>query len=778
MGVVYRARDPRLEREVAIKLLPAELSRDPGRLARLRREARTTAALSHPNLLAIHDIGDHLGVPYLVCELLEGESLRERLAGHPIQWREALSITRDVASGLAAAHGRGIVHRDLKPGNIFLLEDGRAKILDFGLAALGSAEGLEATGLSSAQTLDKLTVEGVVLGTVGYMAPEQARGASSDARSDLFALGVVLYEMVTGRAPFHRDSAVESLHAILHEQPEPITNLVEALPRGLDRLVLRLLEKEPSRRYPSARDLLYDLDGVERGGDEAPAPPASGRRGASLPLVAVGLVAAAALALGLWRWAAGGGAPSPPSAPHSAGPIAVAVLPFEERGGPTTASHLALALPDEIVTELTYVKGLVVRSFTQSSRFTPPVEELAEVAELLGADHLVVGQFGVEGESVRVSVEAIDVAANQVVWRDSWGTAGEGLLALREELHSRISGGLVSALGESLSVEEAGSGPGNAEAYDLYLRAATRPYEATSNREAIAMLERSLDLDPGFAQAWLELSDRHHWAALLTEGGDPSGAGHAYEYTRRALELDPNSLEARLALLRRDTERGSLAAAFQEAVDLVRRRPDSSPARVALAYVLRYGGALEESAGECEQARRLDLRNRGVARCHWTFAHLGLYERAIEYVDLLPDTMESLRISLRVDMLMRMRDLERALVEAGGVGDDLAGGDIQRACISGEKPAELARWVGEREAAYSQWADPEALYWYAALLADCGFPETALRFLALSIDRGYCVAAALDNDPLWEPLRDDPRFLAQRLRSRACHERFMSERSG
>lgn len=613
------------------------------------------------------------------------------------------------------------------------------------------------------------------------MAPEQVSGRPSDPRSDLFSLGVILYEMLSGRAPFRRDTAIETLHAILKEQAEEIPTAEAGLPEGLSRLVQHLMEKQQSNRFQSASDLLYDLDGVEgRSSSGAAATIAEPRSNRWLLVGGIG-VAAVVLAVVFVMWPADEGGPgAPPKTGASQEvPITVAVLPFEERGGPSELSYLALGLPDEIVTELSYAKGLAVRSFTQSSRFTAPVMELAEVGEALGANHLVVGQYGLEGDSIRVSVEAIDLDTNQVVWRDSWGAAGEDLLALRDAMRQKISAGLLVALGrDGQSVDQATSGPGSAEAYDLYLKASTGQYEPAANREAIELLERSLELDPGFAQAWLVLAGRYHYDALLAEGADPSGFQLSYDYTVKALELDPNLFGARVSKLTRDTERGNLVEAFQGAVDLVRGRPDSGRARVTMAYVLRYGGAIDESARECEEARRLDPEGRYRSSCQWTYAHVGDYEKALEHIDLFAGTASTLRKSLRADMLMRGGDRVAALAEIVDASDELAAMDIQRACLLEEEPADLATWIAEREESYAAWGDPETLYWYAALMADCGFPEVSLRFLELSIDRTYCVAAALDNDPLWETIRTDPRFLVQRQRSRECHERFMVERAG
>jgi hypothetical protein len=294
MGEVYRARDPRLGREVAIKVLPAEFAADPERLRRFELEAHAVAALSHPNVLAVYDVGTHEGSPYLVTELLEGESLRERLQAGPLTPRRAIEVGGEVAQGLAAAHEKGIVHRDLKPGNVFLTKDGHVKILDFGIAKLVAPISL--TEPAQATTVVEATEAGTTLGTVGYMSPEQVLGKPVDARSDLFSLGVVLYEMLSGTRPFQKESAPETMAAILKEEPPDLTEIGRFIPPGLDRIVRHCLEKEPSSRFQSARDVGFDLESLSQATSTASAPlrVVAGRR--RLVFVALGLVTLAACA--------------------------------------------------------------------------------------------------------------------------------------------------------------------------------------------------------------------------------------------------------------------------------------------------------------------------------------------------------------------------------------------------------------------------------------------------------------------------------------------------
>jgi Tol biopolymer transport system component len=315
MGEVYRARDTRLDRLVAIKVLPAEVASSPGRLARFEREARLVAALSHPNVLSVFDVGTFEGTGYAVFELLEGETLRGRMAAGALPARRVVEVAVGIARGLAAAHAKGIVHRDLKPENVFLTRDGGVKVLDFGLARQVSDPALEA--LSQAPTEERLTEAGTVLGTVGYMAPEQVRGTKADARSDVFSLGCVLYEMLAGRRPFGGGSAAETLAAVLREEPGPLP-VPEPLP-GLERVVRRCLEKDPARRFQSVDDLAFAFEGLlgvpagaATGGTGPPASPAGHRRRLTAWLAVAGLALLAAGAVA-GRFLGAGARPAAPT---------------------------------------------------------------------------------------------------------------------------------------------------------------------------------------------------------------------------------------------------------------------------------------------------------------------------------------------------------------------------------------------------------------------------------------------------------------------------------
>jgi TolB-like protein len=597
MGEVYRARDARLGRDVAVKVLPEQLAHEPDRLRRFEQEARAAGALNHPNVLVVYDTGTHAGAPFLVLELLEGETLRERLRGGPLPPPKAVDYAVQIAHGLAAAHERGIVHRDLKPDNIFVTRDGHVKILDFGLAKLSPAAGGVA---SDAPTR---TSPGAALGTAGYMAPEQVRGEEAGPAADVFALGVVLYEMLAGRRAFERETGVQTLNAILAEEPAPLASIVRGVTPALDRIVRHCLEKQPQDRFQSARDLAFDLSNAMTTGEKV--------GGRTWPpwtapvLVLSALLAALAGTLALSRLRA----PRIGAAPGAGGRArlsTLAVLPFQSLGGDAQASFLSLALPDEIVTALSHVPELTVRPFATTRKYSGGDVDPPAVGRGLGVDGIVAGHYLREGDQLRVTLELIDTERNSVLWRDSVTAGAQDLIALQQQISSRLEQGLLPVLGARVASVEP-SRPKNAEAYDLFLRSAALSTDVAPTREAIPMLERSAALDPTYAPSWVALARRHYHNAEYGGGGEAARA-RALAAVGRALALDPQLPEAVSTAVILRTETGDLNGAYDDAARMLASRPDGAEAHYTVSYVLRYAGLLDEAAGQCERALALDLR--------------------------------------------------------------------------------------------------------------------------------------------------------------------------
>jgi serine/threonine protein kinase len=757
MGVVYKAEDTRLGRLVAIKLLSDELLRDRTAMERFQREARAASALNHPNICTIHEVDEVDGTPFLVMELLEGETLRECLDRGPLAADKLFDAAIELADALAAAHEARIIHRDLKPANLFMTKLGHVKILDFGLAKVLS----ERSDLSDNATQARdLTATETTVGTIAYMSPEQARGETLDARTDLFSLGAVLYELATGTRPFGAPTTALTFDRILHhEPPAPATTLAP--------VIMRALQKDRELRYQTAADIRADLRRLKHDSD-APTvaiAPANPKRRLALVIGVALLAALAAIAVALLPRTGG----TAPRAAPTPGPTTVAVLPFANLSGTPDRDYLRLALPDELITILSYNRSLAVRPFALSRRFTGDIDP-QQTGRTLSVTDVITGHFRDAGGRIDITLEAIDVEKNNVLWRDSVNVATEDLLVLREQLSNRIRGGLLpllSAAGDPRGPNR----PRNDEAYALYLRAAAMSNDMAPNREALAMLERAVALDPSYAPAWVALSARAYYDEAYGEGG--AAAQHrAEEAATRALQIDPDLIEAsrRLSLMR--AEQGDVQGAFRQASELLRRRPESADAHFILSYVLRYAGLLSESAKECESARLLDPRNSGLRSCAIPFLFLGDLSRAREFMQL--DRGSEWASAFESYLLLRSEDRTEILRRGNHEGaNQRLWWPLFEARMNHRPEEEVARLAGETKRQILQIRDSETPYFAAEVLAFCRQDRDALDLLSASVERGYCGVPAMNLDPAFAHLRGTPEFQRIRQAGMDCQTRFI-----
>ena len=497
MGEVHRARDTRLGREVAVKLLRAEVAGDAERVKRFEQEARAVAALSHPNILALYDVGSHEGRPYLVTELLEGQTLAERIATGGLTVTKSVELATQIANGLAAAHEKGIVHRDLKPGNVFVTKDGVVKILDFGLARLTQTEG-GAWDREVSPTEAGLTGVGTVLGTIGYMAPEQVRGLPADHRADIFALGCVLYEMLTSEQPFSRETAAETLTAILREPaPEISPSGVSATPE-LSRIVSHCLEKQPAERFQSASDVAFALRSLSTGGAiTGPVAVRPSPRRLLIVTAAVLLVVAAVAALLLWKpWRA-----EQPLVVLDPKRIVVAV--FENQTGDRSLDSLGRMTSDWITQGLSQVEGLEVVPSTSVLVAQPPgvpatarLDPLQALVEDTGAGIVVSGSYYLQGETVYFQATISDVIHRKLLYAlDPTSSPAATPLAAIDDLQRRVMGALATKFESPYEIRL--QRPPTYEAYREYING----FELLliDNSEALQHMERAAELDPDFA---------------------------------------------------------------------------------------------------------------------------------------------------------------------------------------------------------------------------------------------------------------------------------------
>lgn len=591
MGEVYRARDTRLGREVAVKVVSERLTSESNGLARLQREARAVASLSHPNIVALHDIGSENGVAFIVMELLEGESLNQCIAAGGLPWKRALEIGAAIADALASAHGKGVVHRDLKPANIFVTREGHTKVLDFGLAKL---DVFRTDALPAGLIRPGETEPGVVLGTVAYMSPEQAKGEPADQRSDIFALGCVLYEMLSGRRAFDGETAPETLAAILRDDPPSLAGSGDTFPSSIGALVRRCLEKKPDQRFQSARDLAYSLREIlgasasrAVGGHVG-----AGRRFSRHSVALAAALTAGAFWFGTQRQSAGSGARIQ----------SLAVLPLSSLSPDREQEYFADAMTEELTTRLAKLRTWRVISRTSVMAYRQTQKRIPDVARELGVDAVIEGSVLREGSRVKVTARLIDGRTARHIWTDTFERELDSVLAIQNDVARAIA----SAVDVTLTPEgdrrlTSATRPVLPAAYDAYIRGrhAWDKRSEADLREAIRLFQQSIDADPTYAPAYAGLADCYAQLGYGSYIAPEDSFPRARAAAMRALELDPTLAEAHASLcfvrMYYDWDFMKAETEFKRAFEL---NPNYAIAHQWYAYLLT---AMERPAGEAER---------------------------------------------------------------------------------------------------------------------------------------------------------------------------------
>jgi serine/threonine protein kinase len=539
MGVVYEAEDLKLGRHVALKFLPEELANDLQALERFRREARAASALNHPNICTIHEIDEADGRAFIVMELLEGQTLRHQIKGKPLEIETVLDLGIQIADALDSAHSKSIIHRDIKPANIFITSRGQAKILDFGLAKL--APQLQVAGSASLPTIDMseehLTSPGSTLGTVAYMSPEQVRGKELDARTDLFSLGAVLYEMATGTLPFRGDTSALIFNSILEHPPVSPIRLNPDLPPKLEEIINKALEKDRNLRYQHASEIRTDLQRLRRDTESTrvaavQASPDKAFKARKLWVIVAACIATIGVAaVGTW-FLQSGKAPQIDS---------IAVLPFINVSGDANSDYLSDGITESLIGNLTHVPNLKVKSRNSVFRYKGKDVDAQKTGNELGVSALVSGRVVLRSDSIEVSAELTDVRDSTAVWGQHYSGKSTDIISLQQQIAGDIAEKLRSKLSSSEKQQVTKQGTQNPEAYELYLKG--RYYwnkrTASDMDTAISYFNQAIAIDPAYALAYSGLADAY--IALPSYGGTPNeDYAKSNAAARKALELDPS----------------------------------------------------------------------------------------------------------------------------------------------------------------------------------------------------------------------------------------------
>jgi len=761
MGEVYRARDTRLGREVAIKVLPESFSRDADRLRRFEQEARAVSALNHPNILTLHDVGESGGAPYVVAELLEGETLRQRLLAGPLGARKAIEYGVQVAHGLAAAHEKGIAHRDLKPENIFVTADGRVKILDFGLAKLAQTEEAEAP-LTSAPTSGGGTQPGVVMGSVGYMAPEQVRGRPADHRSDLFAFGAVLYEMLTGDRPFHGGSAVETLNSILKDDPPEPSRARSDVSPALDRVVRRCLEKNPAQRFQSARDLgfaLTETSGALSGPRPAAlAPPR--RRTAAIVAGAALLVLAALFAANV-----GGVRNRLSRAAPAHGIQSLAVLPLENFSRDSEQEYFADGMTEELITDLAQISSLRVISRTSVMGYKDTKKSVPQIGRELGVDGILEGSVQRAGNRVKITAQLIEAKSDRHLWANSYERDLAEVLSLQSEVARSVAREIQAALTPQEQARLEGKRLVDPKVYELYLKGRERFSMGVEKdlREAIALFQQAIARDPRDARSWAGVADS--WALLSDFYLPPREAmPKAREAAETALRLDDSLADAHtslgLVLMWYDWKWADAEKEFRLALE---RNPGYAAAHDGYATLLVALGRNAEWPPQSQLARSLDpLSAMFPSNAGWNFIMSRQPGEAVpalrRSVELEPAYgVAHAILAIAYAQLGQRAEALAAAHKASEVDDSpltaaTAGGAV---AMAGDSSGARAMLALLENASQTRYVCPYEVGMIHLIL---GEKDEAFRLFEKAYEVRSACMPFLKVDPRLDPIRQDPRY--------------------
>ena len=772
MGVVYKAEDVKLGRFVALKFLPDAFAPDSQALSRFNREAQAASALNHPNICTIYEIGEHNGQPFIAMEFLDGQTLKDRIAGKPVPLEQVLEWGIEIAEALGAAHSKGIIHRDIKPANIFVTQRGRVKILDFGLAKLAPAGGaMELSAMPTASELDQLTRPGTSIGTITHMSPEQVRGEDLDARTDLFSFGVALYEMATGVLPFRGETSGVIAEAILNRSPVAPVRLNPDLSPKLEEVISKALEKERKLRYQNASDIQTDLSRLKRDTASAEVPTAKraapgthGQLWRWAVAITGGLVTLLVLLVGLNvgrlrdRLRSVAGAPRIES---------LAVLPLENLSGDATQDYFADGMTEELTTNLAKIRALRVISRTSVMRYKGTKKSVPEIARELNVDGVIEGSVQRSGDRVRITAQLIHASTDTHLWAESYERDLRDVLALQDEVANAIAADVKIKLTQQERASLTSTRPINPEAYEAYLKGRYYWSKRTGEGEqkGLEYFQQAVSLDPVYALAYAGVADSYIVLGAHRHLPVKEAFPKARDAAMRALNLDETLAEAHTSLgtikTFYDWDWQGSEREFRRALDL---NPNYATAHHWYSHYLAAVGRLDEAVSEIKRARELDPF--GVTVNVWlaeTLYYSHQYDQAIEQygktLELYPELAGDLHANIG-DCYAQKRMFAEAVAEWQKAltlaGDAKVAANLEKAYLSSGYSGYLGKRLDLlKESAQTEPVSPLNFAYAYALLGD---KDRVLEWLEKAYeerDPWLYVKA----EPRLDNFRSDPRFM-------------------
>jgi eukaryotic-like serine/threonine-protein kinase len=783
-GTVYKATDTKLGRSVVIKVLPPELTAKEANLKRFEREARLASALDHPNICTIFDLNEIGGVNFIAMQFVEGKNVRQLVNGRPLDLRSALSIGIQVADALAAAHARGIIHRDVKAGNVMVTPSGQVKILDFGLAKLLDDEGMGPGGIHHTD----LTEVGIPYGTATYAAPEQARGERVDERADIFSTGVLLYEMLTGTWPFQGKTSVDVRHAVLHEEPPPLSESRPGeTPARLQQILDRTLAKDKRQRYQKASELRDDLRivlrEVEAGIADGSAEPIA--TVAPRHLSGTGRMGRA---LSWLRGVTGSEQRTPHRTPRTTSEQSqdttpatslgdrerksVAILPFRNVSNDPDSSFYEFSLADAVITELARVRSLVVRPSSEVVKYQGVQIDPRQAGREMSVGAVLSAGFLRAGARIRVTAQLVDVNSGDLLWSDRIDADATDIINVQDTITQQICDGLRLELtsDEKDRLEQARTA--NAEAYEEYLRGrdclGRYVYHSVARADvdsAIEHFQKAANLDPSFALAHSALGAAY--ASRVMKGfGEPGDHHRAHEAFNKALALDPYLIEARMTMVFIYLSGGEKDKARQAVDQLGREAPNDASVQFVRGVVARLDGDYEKSLRSFERMVRLNPAEQVVANYNRArvFMYQQRYDDALRELDqgAAAEPDHPLIRTFRARVMYYRGEPQKAaeiLKEVLDRHQQLDGiRPIFATCLSALGRHEEARAQLSEEVIETAADDHDIAYWLASAYALEGQREEALKWLRRAIELGNENKPWFEKDKNWDAMRDDPEY--------------------